>query len=65
MTVRAPKCPDQVAVVSAHLVLGCRLLRQSARLAIIDSVRGLGRQQPLRVHREAAHTRATEPELAK
>jgi hypothetical protein len=30
MTVRAPKCPDQAAVVSAQLVLGRRLLLHSA-----------------------------------
>jgi hypothetical protein len=39
MTVRAPKCRDHVAVVSAQPVLGGRLLRQSARFAIIDFVR--------------------------
>jgi hypothetical protein len=39
MTVRAPKRHDHVAVVSAQPVLGRRLLRQSARLAIIDIVR--------------------------
>jgi len=35
MTVRAPKSRDQVAVVSAQLVFGRRLLRQSAGFAII------------------------------
>jgi hypothetical protein len=39
MTVRAPKRRDHVAVVSAQPVLGRRLLRQSAGLAIIDFVR--------------------------
>jgi hypothetical protein len=39
MTVRAPKRRDQVAVVGAQPVFGRRLLRQSARFAIIGFVR--------------------------
>jgi hypothetical protein len=39
MTVRAPERHDQVAVVSAQPILGRRLLRQSAGLAIIDIAR--------------------------
>src|SRR5580693_7186852 len=39
MTVRAPERRDQVALVSAQHVVGRRLLRQSARFAIIVFVR--------------------------
>jgi hypothetical protein len=36
---RAPKRRDQVAIVSAQLIVGRRLLLQRAGLAIIDFVR--------------------------
>ena len=53
MTVRAPKRRDQVAVVSAQVVFGRRLLPQRAGLAIIDFMRlTWRRQQPSRVRRE-------------
>ncbi len=48
MTVRAPKRRDQVAVVSAQPVLGRRLLRQSARFAVITFVRPWGQTGAIR-----------------